>query len=160
MSRDSARRRVGTSNSFRYPPPPTPISPLVMEKPTASNRMGMGTAGQVERRRSMDMENHSTNRRQIEFVQKRNSGAPPINLVHDILLQQDLSRAGVLFSLAPSLILDDFGMTIEILKSLIDSNAYANNLNQQSIVEIVLTKCISALRLDFVPNVQILHLNF
>lgn len=68
------------------------------------------------------------------------------NIVHDILLEQDLSRASLLFSLNNHLILDDFPITIEILKSIIDTKAYVNNLNQQSIVEIILTKCISALR--------------
>jgi hypothetical protein len=77
------------------------------------------------------------------------------NVVHDILLQQDLSRAGILFSLNCHLILDEFPVTVEILKSIIDSKSYAGNLNQQSIVEIVLTKCISALRLKLFKNIKI-----
>lgn len=67
-------------------------------------------------------------------------------IVQEILCEQDLSRAGNLFTLSNDVLLNEFPITIEILKSIIDNKNYVNNLNQQSIVEIVLTKCISALR--------------
>jgi len=44
------------------------------------------------------------------------------------------------------ILLANFPTTLEILKNVIDSRKYAYNLNEQSLVEIVLTKCISALR--------------
>ncbi len=68
------------------------------------------------------------------------------NIVHEILYESELCRAGVLFTLENDLLLADFPITIEILKKIIDSKCYINNLNQQSIVEIVLTKCITALK--------------
>ncbi len=68
------------------------------------------------------------------------------NIVHEILCEQDLSRAGCLFSFSNELLLKDFSTTITIIKSIIDNKSYLENLNEQSIVEIVLTKCISALR--------------
>lgn len=68
------------------------------------------------------------------------------NIVHDILYDQELCRAGVLFSLSNEMLLSDFPLTIEILKKIIDNKSYASNVNQQSIVEIVLTKCITALK--------------
>jgi hypothetical protein len=68
------------------------------------------------------------------------------NIVHEILYDSELCRAGVLFTLDNDLLLSDFPLTIEILKKIIDSKSYINNLNQQSIVEIVLTKCITALK--------------
>lgn len=166
---EACRRRVGTSNSFRYPPT-SPGVIVMVDRP--SSRMShistttttTTTIQQVQRRRSMDFDqqqqqqyNRAPHRvgSNVKTNSKRSSTLSngsqqqqhaQTNLVHEILLQQDLSRAGVLFTLEPHLILDDFGMTIEILKSMIDTSAYANNLNQQSIVEIVLTKCISALR--------------
>lgn len=165
---EACRRRVGTSNSFRYPPT-SPGVIVMVDRP--SSRMShvstttttTTTIQQVQRRRSMDFDqqqqqqqynraphrvgsNVKTNSKRSSTLSNGSQHQPQTNLVHEILLQQDLSRAGVLFTLEPHLILDDFGMTIEILKSMIDTSAYANNLNQQSIVEIVLTKCISALR--------------
>ena len=68
------------------------------------------------------------------------------NIVHEILCDQDLSRAGNLFTMSNDILLANFPTTLEILKSIIDSRKYAYNLNEQSLVEIVLTKCISALR--------------
>jgi hypothetical protein len=68
------------------------------------------------------------------------------NIVHEILCEQDLSRAGCLFTFSNELLLKDFSTTIAIIKNIIDQKSYLENLNEQSIVEIVLTKCISALR--------------
>jgi hypothetical protein len=68
------------------------------------------------------------------------------NIVHEILCEQDLSRAGDLFIISNEILLDEFLTTIEIIKNIIDNRSYINNLNEQSIVEIVLTRCISALR--------------
>jgi len=68
------------------------------------------------------------------------------NLVHQILCEQDLSRAGNIFSINSQQLLSDFPKTIEILKTIIDNRNYVFNLNEQTIVEIVLTKCLSALR--------------
>ena len=68
------------------------------------------------------------------------------NLVQQILCEQDLSRAGNIFSLNSQQLLSDFPKTIEILKTIIDNRNYVFNLNEQTIVEIVLTKCLSALR--------------
>jgi hypothetical protein len=68
------------------------------------------------------------------------------NIVHDILYDSELCRAGVLFTLDNDVLLSDFPLTIDILKRIIDSKSYISNINQQSIVEIVLTKCISALK--------------
>ena len=68
------------------------------------------------------------------------------NIVHQILCEQDLSRAGSIFSLNSQQLLSDFPKTIEILKTIIDNRSYVFNLNEQTIVEIVLTKCLSALR--------------
>lgn len=69
-----------------------------------------------------------------------------INIVHEVLCDQDLSRAGNLFNLSYEVLLKDFPTTLRILKNMIDSRKYVNNLNEQSIVEIVLTKCMAALR--------------
>lgn len=181
----SSRRRVGTSNSFRCPQSTTMTmtygsrtSAGVVDETSTNNRTSSTFAAEVQRRRSMDLENYH---QRVEIVTSNNTNKSPrgggggghhpmssskrnsavtttntSNLVHDILLQQDLSRAGFLFSLEANLILDDFPMTVEILKSIIDSNIYANNLNQQSIVEIVLTKCISALRLASFSNRDLL----
>lgn len=68
------------------------------------------------------------------------------NIAHEILCDEDLSRAGILFSLSNEMLLSDFPTTINILKSIIDNKIYINNINQQSIVEIALTKYISALK--------------
>ena len=68
------------------------------------------------------------------------------NIVHEILCDQDLSRAGNLFTMSNDILLDSFPTTLQIIKDIIDNRKYANNLNEQSLVEIVLTKCISALR--------------
>ena len=67
-------------------------------------------------------------------------------IVQDILKEQDLSRAGFLFTLNNDVLLKNFPLTIELIKTIIDSELYTSNLNQQSIVEIVLTRCITALR--------------
>lgn len=68
------------------------------------------------------------------------------NIVHEILCEQDLSRAGQLFSINSKILLDNFSETIELIKTMVDSKNYVNNINEQSIVEIVLTRCLSALR--------------
>jgi protein melted len=68
------------------------------------------------------------------------------NIVHEILFEQDLSRAGELFSINNEILLKDFATTIDIIKNIVDNRKYVNHLNEQSIVEIVLTRCISALR--------------
>ena len=68
------------------------------------------------------------------------------NIVHGILYEQDLSKAGDLFNLNNDLLLQDFAQTIEIIKHMIDNKKYVNHLNEQSIIEIVLTRCLSALR--------------
>ena len=76
--------------------------------------------------------------------------APPprkhLNIVHYCLNEKDLSKAGLLFTLNNDTLLNEFPVTIETLKRIIDSKNYANNFNEQSIVEIVLTRCTSALR--------------
>ncbi len=69
------------------------------------------------------------------------------NIVHEILFDQDLSRAGELFNISNEILLQDFATTIDIIKNIVDNRKYLNQLNEQSIVEIVLTRCISALRL-------------
>ena len=74
------------------------------------------------------------------------NGLKTSNVVHDVLCYQELCRAGILFTLSHDVLLADFPMTIELLKKIIDCKSYASNINQQSIVEIVLTKCISALK--------------
>ena len=81
------------------------------------------------------------------YQQPQYNACEPINIVHEILCDQDLSRAGNLFNLSYDLLLKDFPTTLRILKSMIDSRKYISNLNEQSIVEIVLTKCMAALRL-------------
>lgn len=70
----------------------------------------------------------------------------PDNIVQYCLNEKDLSKAGFLFAVSNDALLEDFANTIEMLKNIIDSKSYINNLNEQSIVEIVLTRCISALR--------------
>lgn len=70
----------------------------------------------------------------------------PDNIVQYCLNEKDLSKAGFLFAVSNDALLEDFPNTIEMLKNIIDSKSYINNLNEQSIVEIVLTRCISALR--------------
>ena len=57
-----------------------------------------------------------------------------------------MSRAGYLFTLNNEILLNNFPLTIELIKNIIDTESYTMNLNQQSIVEIVLTRCITALR--------------
>jgi len=69
------------------------------------------------------------------------------NIIHYCLTEKDLSKAGLLFNLSNEGLLSDFPVTLKILKRIIDSRNYANNFNEQSIVEIVLTRCTSALRL-------------
>ena len=76
----------------------------------------------------------------------RYGSSESLNIVHEILCDQDLSRAGNLFTLGYDILLKDFPTTLRILKNMIDNRKYINNLNEQSIVEIVLTKCIAALR--------------
>ncbi len=78
--------------------------------------------------------------------QQKYASNESINIVHEILCDQDLSRAGHLFTLNNDVLLKNFPATLRILKNIIDNRRYINNLNEQSIVEIVLTKCISALR--------------
>jgi protein melted len=68
------------------------------------------------------------------------------NIVHEILCDQDLSRAGNLFTMNNDILLESFPTTLDLLKNIIDNRKYAYNLNEQSLVEIVLTKCISALK--------------
>ena len=70
------------------------------------------------------------------------------NIIHYCLNEKDLSKAGLLFNLSNEALLADFPATLQILKRVIDSRNYANNFNEQSIVEIVLTRCTSALRYD------------
>lgn len=80
----------------------------------------------------------------------RYGSSESLNIVHEILCDQDLSRAGNLFTLGYDVLLKDFPTTLRILKNMIDNRRYINNLNEQSIVEIVLTKCIAALRFDII----------
>ena len=68
------------------------------------------------------------------------------NIVHYCLNEKDLSKAGLLFTLSNETLLSEFPVTLQIIKRIIDSKSYANNFNEQSIVEIVLTRCTSALR--------------
>lgn len=77
---------------------------------------------------------------------QRYGSSDSVNIVHEILCDQDLSRAGNLFTLNYDILLKDFPTTLRILKNMIDNRKYINNLNEQSIVEIVLTKCMAALR--------------
>jgi hypothetical protein len=77
---------------------------------------------------------------------KMQSSHKSSNIVHDILHDLDLSNAGCLFNLSNEVLLHDFPYTIELIKKLVDARSYVSNLNQQSIVEIVLTKCITALK--------------
>ena len=70
------------------------------------------------------------------------------NIIHYCLNERDLSKAGLLFNLSNEALLADFPATLQILKRIIDSRNYVNNFNEQSIVEIVLTRCTSALRLS------------
>ncbi len=68
------------------------------------------------------------------------------NIVHDIIRNKDLSRAGDLFSIENEILLENFPQTIEIIKNSLNSREYLSQLNEQSIIEIVLTRCMSALR--------------
>ena len=86
---------------------------------------------------------------QQQQYQQKYGSTDSVNIVHEILCDQDLSRAGNLFSLSNDLLLKSFPTTLRILKNMIDNRKYVNNLNEQSICEIVLTKCISALRYLF-----------
>ena len=86
---------------------------------------------------------------QQQQYQQKYGSSDSVNIVHEILCDQDLSRAGNLFSLSNDLLLKSFPTTLRILKNMIDNRKYVNNLNEQSICEIVLTKCISALRYLF-----------
>ena len=69
-----------------------------------------------------------------------------VNIVHYCLNEKDLSKAGLLFTLSNEALLAEFPTTITFVKRIIDSKTYANNFNEQSIVEIVLTRCTYALR--------------
>ena len=78
---------------------------------------------------------------QQQQYQQKYGSSDSVNIVHEILCDQDLSRAGNLFSLSNDLLLKSFPTTLRILKNMIDNRKYVNNLNEQSICEIVLTKC-------------------
>ena len=84
--------------------------------------------------------------RGIEAATEERERKKMSNIVHEILYDQDLSRAGELFTVGNEILLQDFATTIDIIKNIVDDRKYINQLNEQSIVEIVLTRCISALR--------------
>lgn len=90
--------------------------------------------------------NNNNNETNVKMRNYSHNHEHSSNVVHEILCDQDLSRAGNLFTMSNDILLENFPTTLEILKNIIDSRKYINNLNQQSLVEIVLTKCISALR--------------
>ena len=63
-----------------------------------------------------------------------------------ILSQRDLSRAGDLFSIPDSEIVDDLSEALQHIQMISSSLDYLNNHNDQAVVEICITRVTTALR--------------
>lgn len=73
-----------------------------------------------------------------------------------VLNEKDLSKAGDLFSLEDRDIVDDISTALEKIGDIIDAEDYVNNDNDQSVVEICITRVTTTIRFiqsnDTVPN--------
>ena len=63
-----------------------------------------------------------------------------------ILSQRDLSRAGDLFSIPDSEIVDDLSEALEHIQMISSSLDYLTNHNDQAVVEICITRVTTAIR--------------
>ena len=66
-----------------------------------------------------------------------------------VLNEKDLSKAGELFSLDDREIEPDLTEVLERIGQIVDSNDYVTSSNDQSVVEICVTRVLSAIRLAF-----------
>ncbi|RZF43855.1 hypothetical protein LSTR_LSTR014078 [Laodelphax striatellus] len=67
-------------------------------------------------------------------------------LFTQVLSNKDLSKAGDLFSVADSAIVDDLTEVVETIAEITALPDYVNNDNDQSVVEIIITRVTSAIR--------------
>lgn len=68
-------------------------------------------------------------------------------LFEQVLLKKDLSLAGEVFNVKDKEIEEDISSIIHCLKDIVNREQYLYQHNEQSVVEIVLTKITSAIRL-------------
>lgn len=71
-------------------------------------------------------------------------------LFAQVLQKRDLSKAGELFSLADDEIKDDLTPVLEAIGNILDCADYVKNDNDQSVVEICITRVTTAIRYDWV----------
>lgn len=69
-----------------------------------------------------------------------------------VLTEKDLSKAGELFSLDDREIEPDLTEVLERIGQIVDSNDYVTSSNDQSVVEISVTRVLSAIRSAFFPS--------
>lgn len=71
------------------------------------------------------------------------------DLFAQVLSKKDLSKAGELFSLEDDVIEIDLGEIIHHIQQIADTKEYETNDNDQSVVEICITRITTAIRLIF-----------
>ena len=67
-------------------------------------------------------------------------------LFEEVLMKQDLSKAGLLFSLKNSEIEQDLSKVLAIIQAVADCDEYEQSENNQSVVEICITRITLAIR--------------
>lgn len=70
-------------------------------------------------------------------------------LFAEVLEKRDLSKAGELFSLSDEDIKDDITPVLEAISKILDCKDYTQNDNDQSVVEICITRVTTAIRYIF-----------
>lgn len=68
------------------------------------------------------------------------------DLFAQVLNKKDLSKAGDLFSLEDKDIQSDLGEVLKAIGEIADTSEYATNNNDQSVVEICITRVTTAIR--------------
>ena len=79
------------------------------------------------------------------------SSSPPStaimhSLFEEVLTKRDLSKAGTLFSLEDKEIEDDLSEVVKVIHEIADGKEYEESDNDQSVVEICITRVSSAIR--------------
>lgn len=69
------------------------------------------------------------------------------SLFEEVLSKRDLSKAGMLFSLDDKEIEDDLSNVLKGIHVIADTDDYESNDNDQSVVEICITRVTTAIRL-------------
>ena len=68
------------------------------------------------------------------------------SLFEEVLTKRDLSKAGTLFSLEDKEIEDDLSEVVKVIHEIADGKEYEESDNDQSVVEICITRVSSAIR--------------